>query len=63
MKVKSQTFNGVCYLVHQVIKRYRNVSLHVSKRTQCYISFEPYSYQKTLVVWLEVTFQGVMKVL
>ena len=49
MKVKSQTYHGVCYLMHQVIKRYRNVSLHVSKWTQCYISFW------TLLISIDIT--------
>ena len=35
----TKIYYGLCYLMHEVIKRSRNVSLHESKWTQCYIRF------------------------
>ena len=59
----TKIYHGLCYLMHQVIKRYRSISLHVSKWTQCYISFWTLLISKdTLLVWLEVIFQKVLKV-
>ena len=65
MKVKSQKYI-TAYVIWciRLLKIYRNVSLHVSKWTQCYISFWILLISKdTLLVWLEVIFQGVMNVL
>ena len=64
----TKIYHGLCYLMHQVIKRYGTFSLHVSKWTQCYISFWISFWillisKDTLMMWLEVIFQGVMKVL
>ena len=57
-------YHGLCYLTHQVIQRYRNVSLHVSKWTQCYIRFWTLVISEdALLMLLEVIFQGDMKVL
>ena len=60
----TKIYHGLCCLMHQVIKRYRNVSLHVNKWTRCYIRFWTLLISKdTLLVRVEVIFQGVMKVL
>ena len=65
MKVKSQKYI-TAYVIWCIrfLKDIGTFSLHMSKWTQCYISFWTLLISKdTLLVWLEVIFQGVKKVL
>ena len=60
----TKIYHGLCYLMPQVLKRNERFSLHLNKWTQCYTSFWNLLISNdTLLVCLEVIFQGDMKVL
>ena len=55
----TKIYHGLCYLMHQVIKRYRNVYFACEQvKAMLYKFLNLTRIRDTLMVWLKVIFEG-----